>query len=493
MPSGDRARQCLLALAGLALVAYAPSLSGDYVLDDRAFLVANPFVISDAGWTGFFTERRALTSDVQQAAMMYRPLTAVSFRASHLAGGGNPFWHHAVSVVLHAANTGLVFLLLTALCGGGAAPAVAGAALFCLHPAQVESVAYLTGRAGLLALFFGLGSLLLHARGRRLAALAAFSAALLSKESALAVAPMIAAYEWIWGPKDAPPRRGLLRALPYAAAGAVFMACRRAVLGQWAQRPLWGGALDLHASLALRGVFEDARIAAWPARLSVCYSFPYAEHPRLAVVAGVAAAAIAAAAAAYLLWRKRPAGFAAAWFLVGLAPVANVLPLTALAADRFLYEPLVAAALAAALGLRWGLERLERRGRGALLGLAGAGCLVLGSSAIEREQAWQDAFALDLESRVARPNDPCTALRLSAHYLNWSMHGRAEAILREGLAQPASVLEPALLVSSSLIRIKERRWDEAESLLKRAQALEPGRKDAARLLDLCAAGKAGES
>ena len=68
------------------------------------------------------------------------------------------------SVLLHAVNTGLVFLLLRGLTGA-VWRSVWVAALFAVHPLRVEAVAWVAGgRKEMLCDFFGLLALMAYAR-----------------------------------------------------------------------------------------------------------------------------------------------------------------------------------------------------------------------------------------------------------------------------------------------------------------------------------------
>ena len=77
--------------------------------------------------------------------------------------GLKPWGHHLTSVLLHAVNTVLVFLLLRSLTGA-LWRSVLVAALFGLHPLHVESVAWVAERKDVLSACFGLLALLFYAR-----------------------------------------------------------------------------------------------------------------------------------------------------------------------------------------------------------------------------------------------------------------------------------------------------------------------------------------
>lgn len=403
--------------AAAAFAAFLPSLPNGFVLDDAFTVRANPVLADPARWGLFWTTPGALVADPVLAAQMWRPLAGHFNAALVWTLGPDPLWFHLASALLHALCAALVARLAARRAGPGAA--LPAALLFALHPAQAESVAYASNASALLSAAGVLGALELHASGRRRAALALGAAALFARESA-AVLPLLV---WAW---DAPSRER--RWLPHAGAVALFLAARAAVLGALGQRGPWGGDWAAHASLALRGLGLDLAHVVWPAGLRVCYSLPDA--------GGAAAAAVLLALAVLgaLAWRGLRAGrawaFGAAAGLFGLLPFSNLVPLDALAADRFLYLPLAGLGLAfGAAAAGW--SRPRRASACAALALAFLPAL------LESQLRWRDGFQLDWAAYQAAPEDPCAPLNLSAHYFNWGMLARARELARAAQAPAA--------------------------------------------------------
>jgi len=121
--------------AGLLLaavfLAYLPALHGGFIWDDDAHLTKNPCIVGPIGFKGIWTS----------SAATYYPLVLTSFWVQHALWGLNPLPYHLVNIAVHAACALLLWQVLRRLNVRGA---WLGAALWALHPVQVESVAWIT-------------------------------------------------------------------------------------------------------------------------------------------------------------------------------------------------------------------------------------------------------------------------------------------------------------------------------------------------------------
>ncbi|XP_016007516.2 protein O-mannosyl-transferase TMTC1 isoform X2 [Rousettus aegyptiacus] len=161
---GDRApsrrRGCGLApagaaalLAGASCLCYGRSLQGEFVHDDVWAIVNNPDVRPGAplGW-GIFTNDfwgKGMAENTSHKS--YRPLCVLTFKLNIFLTGMNPFYFHAVNVILHC----LVTLVLMYTCDKtvfkNRGLAFVTALLFAVHPIHTEAVAGIVGRADVLA------------------------------------------------------------------------------------------------------------------------------------------------------------------------------------------------------------------------------------------------------------------------------------------------------------------------------------------------------
>jgi tetratricopeptide (TPR) repeat protein len=147
----------LLSLATLAT--FVPVIGHDFVnFDDLGFVTLNPHVTSGLSWANIEWAFRSgsLTG-------IWHPLTWLSHMLDAQLFGLRPGWHHLTSLLFHATNAVLLFLLLQRMTR---APwrSAAVAALFALHPLHVESVAWVAERKDVLSAFFFMLTLLAYAR-----------------------------------------------------------------------------------------------------------------------------------------------------------------------------------------------------------------------------------------------------------------------------------------------------------------------------------------
>ncbi len=137
-----------VALALVTLVVFCPVTGFQFVnLDDPEFITANPQVRAGLTAEGC---RWAWSSVV---AGNWHPITMLTHMLDCQLFGVKPWWPHLVNVLLHAANTVLLFALLQRMTGALWRSAVV-AALFALHPLHVESVAWVSERKDVLSTLF---------------------------------------------------------------------------------------------------------------------------------------------------------------------------------------------------------------------------------------------------------------------------------------------------------------------------------------------------
>jgi protein O-mannosyl-transferase len=138
-----------LLLAAVTILVYRPAWNGGFLWDDDAYVINNDLLTASDGLRRIWF---SLDSPSQ-----YFPLVYTTFRIERALWGLNPSGYHWVNLLLHVANALLVWRVLVRLEVPGSWFA---AAIFALHPVQVESVAWVTERKNVLMAFFFLLTLL---------------------------------------------------------------------------------------------------------------------------------------------------------------------------------------------------------------------------------------------------------------------------------------------------------------------------------------------
>ncbi len=337
---------CLL-LAAITLALYNPVVQHPFVnYDDDRYVTENPHVRQ--GLTGQ-TIAWALTSGDQSN---WHPLTWISHALDYSLYRMNPVGHHFTSVLLHTANVVLLFLILLSATGRTWASAFV-AALFAMHPINVESVAWVAERKNVLCTLFFL--LALWAYGwyaqkphwKRYLLVAAFFAAGLASKPMVITLPLVLLLVDYWSFQRVSPDRGptpwsrlILEKLPLFALSAAS-----AVITLLVQRA--GGAVRSTAEFSFGIRLENAIYAyamylwkfVWPAKLAPLYPHP---GDSLALWR-VALAAVILIAITVLLARSSSLRYLLVgwlWFLGTLVPVIGLVQVgQAAMADRYAYIP----------------------------------------------------------------------------------------------------------------------------------------------------------
>jgi len=400
----------LLVLVTLALynpVTRAPFLN----YDDAAHVTDNPHVRSGLTWnTAVWAFRTSETAD-------WHPVTWLSHALDCQLFGLNPEGPHTVNVLLHAANVVLLFLIL-ASATGLAWRSLMVAALFALHPINVESVAWISERKDVLSMFFFLVALAAYGwyvrqptAGRYLAVTLAYAFGLMTKAQVITFPFALLLLDY-WplcrlgqGPAPADMSGGEAAVAPVRGSpfwklvwekapwfaltsmSAVITMKVEAVATQ-AKLPLW-----IHLGNAAISYVRYIGKAFWPVNLAVVYP-----HPELGIgisAAVLSAIAIVAVTALAVIFRRRRSFFVGwFWFLGTLVPMIGLVQISVHAmADRYAYIPL----LGIFVVVCWGAaDLLEGWNVSAAASVAGAAVVLvaLGFALHRQVSFWDDNFTL---------------------------------------------------------------------------------------------------
>lgn len=422
-------------MAVAAILPFLPSLSGEFVFDDRYQILDNDQLRDLRNLPRFFT------ADVWAAVGLpwspyYRPLMYTTFALEFAVGGPNPFVFRATNLALHVVASGLVLLLLRRTGASLAAAGLAGL-LFAVHPMHAEVVAWPSARPELLVTVFALAAAFVHAGGdaregpglrRFLAVGLLVLLALFSKETGVLAPVLIGLVTMLRAPEPRAwgrIRAGVSAALPFVALFVVFMGVRGLVIRAGSLPRLVGddpaGRLPRTAGdallrvAAIAGDYLGAMLVPWsPSSFRV---------PKLeAVRAGLAWLPLGIAALVAAPFRAAAAWLAFAFLSVTLQAVG--VADAGYLSQRYAYLPSVGVCAALGLALSTlGFERGPTWRRGVAAALAAFIVAAWAGLLVPRSLEWTTERGLWEAAYARTPDSPAV---LANHAYQLVEAGRAE-------------------------------------------------------------------
>jgi len=390
----------------LALLFFIPVLGNGFVnWDDPLYVYENLHIRHlDIRW--IFTA---------VVASNYHPLTLLSHTLDYALFGLNPMGHHLTSLILHALNSALVFLLAKRLFNkdsgrGGTLLPLTAALLFAVHPIHVESVAWVSERKDVLSAFFFLFSLLAYLRYTEKGhdkkfyglTLLAFILALLAKPMAVTLPVVLLILDYYplrrddngWG-------RLIIEKIPFFA-----LSLASAIVTLWAQRVGHGlRGLETHSLftriyIAARAVTFYIQKIILPIKLSPYYPLPFNTG---LVSSGfiISLVFLILITLLCILALKRQRWPAALWafYLVTLLPVSGLVTVGGQAtADRYAYIPtmgffILAGAIISRAAV-WGKGETAGRKKSAAGALTIVILVVFAVQSVRQEAIWRNSITL---------------------------------------------------------------------------------------------------
>lgn len=351
-------------LVGAIVLAYQQAWHAGFIWDDDHYVTRNPLLTAPNGlWLIWFS---------LQSPSQYFPLAYTMFRFERELWGLNPAGYHWVSILLQGANALLLWRLLKRLSIPGAWLA---AALFALHPVQVESVAWISEGKSLLSLFFSLLAMLAwveFALAERKApwrfyvlALILYQLALFSKTTACTLPAAMVLVLW-WKHKPIGWKQ-LAHVVPF-----LLLGVGMGLVSVWweryhqglAQHPFHIGALQ-RILIASHAVWFYAGKLLWPSQL--CFSYPlWTIQPSHPLAYGWLLAGLGLAALVYFArrWTGRSVEVALLFYVAMLSPLLGFFMLStfqySFVADHYQYVACIGPLTLVAAAITKGLERFGK-------------------------------------------------------------------------------------------------------------------------------------
>lgn len=389
----------LLLLMG-TLVVYGRIIGYDFIFnwDDDAYVFNNQALSG----LSFFNIKLAFTNSY---VGNYAPIHILSYMLDKILWGMNPHGYHLSNIIIHAAN-GLIFYLLLVKWSENRLWSFAAAFLFLVHPVQVETVAWVSQRKNLLAMFFCLIAFAAWQKYRDqkslpwyVASLIAFLLAILAKVVAVIFPVIILFYDAGYA-----NREKIWRLLKDKISFVVITLLVGILTIKIQGGQSFHGGNPWNTFLTMSTVLvRYIRLLFWPTNLSVIYDPPIKTSIDGEVLAGLILLVILISVGIFLWKRRHEALFWYSLFFLGLLPVSQIIPMVTLMNDRYLYFPM----LGAAPLLLWPLRNVETRSpTRRVITISLATILILAAaSAWQRTAAWQTASTLWSDAVQKVPSD----------------------------------------------------------------------------------------
>jgi len=396
----------------------------------------------------------------------YAPLHLLSYSIDFAIWGLDPRGYHLSNILLHSINSALAFLALRRLTKSDFL-SLAGAALFALHPLNVENVAWVAERKSLLAALFTFCSIIFYAdyreKGRThlyALSLVFLVLALASKAFAVMLPAVFLCYEIFL--RD---RRRFIHLIPaFVIAGLFALASVHAHSeGSLAKEALSAEFLLGNVYPTMVPVFwKYIKLIILPSGLSGFYDTAAYDSFLDPVVVSAVLAWVAAFAA--VMWKGSGlVRFFFLWFWIWLLPSSNILPLNVYYADRYMYLPAIGAFVLFGYALQKALSYVKLQK--AALPILGTVALAFAAVTFFRLDVWKNEVAFWEDTAKKTPTQERVFLNLGYAYEMRGRYDDAERAYMESIN-----IYPTQKAMSNLNMIREKK-----EFMRKRQEIDSGR------------------
>ena len=450
--------------AVLAVLTSLNSLWNQFAFDDKQQVLGNEFIKRLSNLPLLFTSSVWAFSDSLQSASRdpyYRPMFMGLFTVNYSIFGTAAWGWHLVNVLVHVGVTLLVWLVVKEMTDRKGVATIA-AALFAVHPAHSESVAWISGVTDPLMALFVLTSFYFYLRFKKTGrkslmalGLVLFLPAALTKETAFALPLVIACCEifyfrgaqGLWKRTASAATIALLFCVP----AVVYFVMRYIALGRLLAPP---GSRFESITAVLTGplvILKYLGLLLVPIGYNLHhYTAPVGSFLKFSFIGPLIL--VGAMAAALVLSKSRDLWFAGSWFLIWLLP-----PLAGLSLfepeyfvqERYLYLPSVGVCLALAMGIeRLATLRMFKLSKEMTATAVTAAVLILFSFVyIKQNSVWMNTLSLFQHCADSNPGLTEPLILLSTEYYVEGNRQKAEEETRRALEMRPDCLDALIYLS----------------------------------------------
>ncbi len=457
---------CIL-LAAATFGVYSRVLSNGFInFDDNEYITNNQNV------QGGFSIENVKWAFTTNTAANWHPVTWLSHMLDCELFGLRAWGHHLVSLLLHIANVLLLFWVLKAMTGAIWRSAFV-AAVFALHPLNVESVAWVAERKNVLSTFFWILVMMGYWQSVKEKSVRWYVMTLILFALGLMAKPMLVTLPFVLLLMDYWPlerikdlREGkvigrlVIEKVPF-----FVLSIISSVVTFFEQRSL-GAVLDAavmpinaRVANALVSYVKYIEMMFWPSKLAIFYLLDDKKIPvKEAVMAGVLLIAVTVLVIKLSAKRRYPA-FGWFWYIGTMVPVIGLVQVGEQAmADRYAYVPLIGLFIIVA----WGAAEILKGWRHQKILLGAAAIIVFGCLSVktfEQIKYWKNGVTVFEHAVKVTKNNRRAYYSLGCAYDNAGDYAKAEGAFKEAIKIKADYYEA--IYNLGILYNKIGRFDDA--------------------------------
>lgn len=416
-----------LILAAAIGAVYFRTLDNPFIWDDQ-YLIRNNYFIQNWSNLKLLFSRLYFTQPIE---LSYRPVTTFTYFVNYALWGLQPAGWHFFNLAIHFLNA-LVFFAIAARLTRRPWLSLGLSLIFALHPLQTEAINVATFNDDLLCLLFSMLAFLMYMGysakprfgvPRLVSSLILLTLSLFSKETSVVFPALILAYEY-FVPEKTSHRKAWGMATLFCIPVIFYIGIRFGPMRGPAEAVIYHGnsfwttmLLMLHAwAVYISKLF-------WPARQCADYIFPETAGlfgPAALSAFFVLIAILGVVIVVSLRWKT--AAFGAAWFVLMMLPVSNIIPIGVIMAERYLYMAVPGILILAGIALK-GIFLGDKNTYPSLSRIFLILCLIAaviscGAAAARRNRIWDTEISFWKSTCECAPNSARAFVNLGVAYLD---------------------------------------------------------------------------
>lgn len=457
----------------LTFLIFGNGIRGNFVYDDTWVIGENPLL-------GKIDEiPKLLVSPYhlfQPETGLYRPLTAISFSLNAVLSK-KPQIFHITNILIYALNSFLVFLLIFKMFRSKKI-AYSASFLFLFLPIHTEAVTFISGRADILAFFFSITALIFILERKYWLSAASFFLALLAKESAIGLLPVICLMLFELEPKFVPAMKKAARFVP---SGVFYLILRWEALKNHFltndASPIYNPLKFTDPLSRFYTALKVMLLYIWktfiPLHLSADYSYNQIPLIKSFFNPSVLVGTLFLLLFVVLIFSKRtrgsPLGFGSLFFVSTFFIISNfTFPIGTIMAERTFYMPSLGVVIIVAYGLSvlidWRFKKLW-------LILFSLVLTFYGFLVVNRNTVWLNEENLFKDMAIKSPVSIHAKTNLGLYYIRTNQWDKGKPLLEDAYKIGEDHLP--LLNSLAIVAEHENRYKSAEQLYIRALNIYP--------------------